>query len=295
MVRTITAPADKVGALLDGDGRSPEERRQLARLVALLAGLPPLHDPGGHFPEVDRLHAGLLSQLTGDDGEALEESLLELYCHLHMHEAPYTPAERQVVRSTGGYWCHAGGLSPLLRAGPWLGPTTVSADLGAGNGLQGLLLQRLYPHRRTILVEISSGMVERGRALQTWLGVPDDRVEWVLGDVRDFSVVGVDFLYLYRPLRPEGSGRDFYRRLAAELGRAASPVVVFSVADCLGPFLGSRFERFAFDGQLACFRGPLPDPVPVAVPGESPPPERGCPPGRGRRTRRLPARRGGSQ
>lgn len=245
-----------MAALFEGDGRDPAERIQLVRLISLLAGLAPPPDPDRVFPQYGRLHDGLLRACAGSDGEALEEALLELYCHLHMHDAPYTPAERRLVSSSGGYWCHPGGVSPILRAGPWIGPTTVSADLGAGNGLQGLLLQRLHPHRRTLLVEISSRMVEIGRSLQSWLGLPADRVEWVVGDVREVSVDGVDFLYLYRPLRPEGSGREFYRRLAEQLGRARRPVVVFSVADCLGPFLGPRFVRFAFDGHLACFRGP---------------------------------------
>lgn len=257
VVSAVTVSDDLVATLLEGDGREPRERGQLVRLVALLAGLEAAPAPASHFPEYGRLRDRLLRACAGSDGEALEEALLELYCHLHMHEAPYTAAERRLVRSTGGYWCHAGGLSPLLRAGPWIAPDTVSADLGAGNGLQGLLLQRLYPHRRTILVEISSRMVEIGRSLQGWLGIPDARVEWMVGDVREVSVEGVDFLYLYRPLRPEGAGLDFYRRVASELGRAVRPVVVFSVADCLGDFLGPRFERFAFDGHLACFRGPL--------------------------------------
>jgi len=251
VVWPITVSAERVAALLEGDGRDPGERAHLVRLVTLLAGLDTPPEPTIHFPEYARLHDRLLHAASGSDGE------LELYCHLHMHEAPYTDAERRLVRSTGGYWCHAGGLSPLLRAGPWVGPDTVSADLGAGNGLQGLLLQRLYPHRRTILVEISSRMVEIGRSLQAWLRIAADRVEWVVGDVRGFSLEGVDFLYLYRPLRPEGPGREFYRRLASELERAHRPVVVFSVADCLAGFLGPRFERFAFDGHLACFRGPL--------------------------------------
>lgn len=257
VVPVVTVSEDRVAKLLEGDGRDPGERRQLARLVALLAGLKQPPDAELHFPEYARLRDGLLRACAGSDGEALEDALLELYCHLHMHEAPYTPNERRTMASAGGYWCHAGGLSPILRAGPWIGPATVSADLGAGNGLQGLLLQRLYPHRRTILVELSSRMVEIGRSLQSWLELPAERVEWVVGDVRGFSVEGVDFLYLYRPLRPEGPGRELYRRLAAELGQAGHPVVVFSVADCLGEHLGPRFERFAFDGHLACFRGPL--------------------------------------
>ena len=102
----------------------------------------------------------------------MEEAFLTLYAHLHMHEARYTPDERGRMDEAGGYWAHAGGLSPILEAAPWIRPNTVSADLGAGNGLQGLLLQILYPHRKTIQIEISSNMVELGKQLQAWLGIP---------------------------------------------------------------------------------------------------------------------------
>jgi hypothetical protein len=171
-----------------------------------------------------------------------------------MHEAPYTPEERRRVDETGGYWSHAGGLSPILRAGDWLRPDSVSADLGAGNGLQGLLFQKLYPHRRTIQVEISSTMVEIGMRLQRWLGIPEARVEWVVGDVMNASVDGIDFLYLYRPVRPDGPGRAFYERVAAELEDSDRAVVIFSIADCLRDFLSPHFEVFYFDGHLTCFR-----------------------------------------
>jgi hypothetical protein len=60
-------------------------------------------------------------------------------------------------------------------------------------------------------------------------------------------------VYLYRPVRPEGVGLDFYRRLGRELGAAEHRVVVLSIADCLGPHLGSSFERVHFDGHLSCF------------------------------------------
>jgi hypothetical protein len=130
----------------------------------------------------------------------------------------------------------------------------VLGDFGAGNGLQGLLIQWLHPHRRTVQIEISGRMVEIGRRLQEWLEIPEDRVEWVHGDVLDASPAGMDFVYLYRPVRPVGEGRAFYERFGRELGAATSPVVVFSVADCLGPFLPEGFEIFHADGHLTCFR-----------------------------------------
>jgi SAM-dependent methyltransferase len=225
-------------------------------LVRLLAGLPPPPDPVGLYPEWARLQGGLRAAMDGNDAEALEEAFLALYAHLHSHAAPYTREEREAVDAAGGYWAHAGGISPVLKAPDFLAPGCVSADLGAGTGLQLLLLQKLAPHRKSVQVEVSSRLVEAGRALQRWLGVPEDRVEWRRGDLTRLPFPNCDFLYLYRPVRPDGAGRVFYERLAERLVAGGHPVVVFSVADCLGQFLGPTFERFYFDGHLACFRGP---------------------------------------
>jgi len=242
-------------ALAD-DGRSRRERERLVALMARLAELPPPPGHGDLFPEYERLHGRFLASARDNDGEVLEERFLELYCHLHMHEAPYTPDERQVVDATGGYWCHAGGLSPILKAGDWIRNDTVSADYGAGNGLQGLLLQTLYPHALSVQIEISARMAEIGRMLQSWLGIAAHRVRWVVDDVNNVPARGFDFVYLYRPVRPSGDGLRFYRGFASDLEGSTHPVVVFSIADCLRPFLSSRFERFYYDGHLACYRGP---------------------------------------
>jgi hypothetical protein len=248
--------AARLRGLLRDDGRPEEERERLVRLMLLLADLGPPPDLESVFPRYPMLRERFLEAARGGDGERLEEAFLELYCHLHLHEAPYTPEERRRVDETGGYWCHAGGLSPILKAGPWIRPETVSADFGAGNGLQGLLLQVLYPHDRTRQVEISSQSVEIGKRLQSWLGIPSQRVEWVVDDVLQVSPRGVDFLYLYRPVHPEGEGRRFYERFASDLEGAPRQVVIFSIADCLRSFLSPRFEVFYSDGHLTCFRGP---------------------------------------
>jgi hypothetical protein len=167
---------------------------------------------------------------------------------------PYTDEERQRVLETGGYLCHVGGLAPILKAVPFLGPSTVSADFGAGNGLQGLLMQKLRPHRKTVQIEISSRMVEAGKKLQDWLGIPRERVEWITSHVSEVSPVGIDFIYIYRPVRPTGEGERFYRDFAARLSASDEPVVIFSIADCLRSFLPSEFEVFFSDGHLTCFR-----------------------------------------
>jgi len=241
-------------AAFRSDDRPATELDRLFRLMALFAELPPPPGASRHFPRYAELQAEFRDSFATNDPEQIEERFLDLYSHLHMHEAPYTSEERRRVDATGGYWSHAGGLSPILKAGDWLRPDSVSADLGAGNGLQGLLFQKLFPHRSTVQVEISSGMLEIGRLLQRWLDILEDRVEWVVGDVMNASVEGIDFLYLYRPVRPEGPGRAFYRRISAELDASDRRVVIFSIADCLRGFLSSRFEVFYFDGHLTCFR-----------------------------------------
>ncbi|MHC4860657.1 MAG: class I SAM-dependent methyltransferase [Planctomycetota bacterium] len=249
---------DRLLDLLASDGRPPEERERLVRLMLLFAELPPPPDPHGLYPEYRRLQAAFLETAAGDDGEELEEAFLELYCHVHLSEAPYTPEERQRMDETKGYWCHAGGLSPILKAAPFVHADTVLGDFGAGNGLQALLMQRLYPHRRTVQIEISSRAVEAGRALEGWLGIPPGRVEWVVGDVLDASPRGMDFIYVYRPVRPTGAGRRFYERFTEDLVSEGRPVVIFSIADSLREFLPPEFEVFYTDGHLTCFSREVP-------------------------------------
>jgi len=244
---------------MDGE-RSAVEVDRLIRLIRILTEQDQGPPCSGVFDRYLELRGRTLAALgEARSGEDIEEAFLELYAHLHMHEASYTPAERRRMDETGGYWAHAGGVSPILKAGPFISESTVSADLGAGNGLQGLLLQCLDPHRCTIQVEISSRMVEIGRALQEWLGIGAERVEWVVGDVLEQSISGIDFLYLYRPVRPEGVGRGFYERLARELSKSERDVVVFSIADCLRHFLDARFEVFYRDGHLTCMRSARPE------------------------------------
>lgn len=235
-------------------GRDPGEADLLARLILRFLILP--NPPGGDssFPRFSELQNKLESATFDGSGEELEEAFLELYAHVHMNEAPYTSDERRKMDEAGGYWNHAGGLSPILKAKLWIGPETVSADFGAGNGLQGLLLQLLYPHARTVQIEISSRMAEIGEGLREWLGVAEDRVEWIIDDVLNVPVTGYDFIYLYRPVRPEGTGRDFYTRFAREVEAEETPPVIFSIADCLRDFLSDRYEVFYGDGHLTCFK-----------------------------------------
>jgi len=247
---------DRLPQLL-GELELPREQLpRLVELVRLLADLPPPPDPGSHFPRYATLQEALRRAMAAGDADVVEEAFLQLYAHLHMHESPYTKEERARLDETGGYWSHAGGIGPLLMAAPHIRADTISADYGAGNGLQGLLLQKLYPHRKTIQIEISSEAVAIGRRLQRWLGVREHSVEWIVGDVLDFPPRNVDFIYLYRPVRPVGEGIRFYEMLADTVSRSPTEVTIFSIADCLKDFLPPDFERFYHDGHLSCFRGP---------------------------------------
>jgi hypothetical protein len=246
---------DEIARRLRDTGRAREESQRLARLILFFLNLPAPRDFSVFFPRFAELKGRLESLISrAASGEELEESFLHLYAHLHMNEAPYTTEERRRMDEAGGYWNHAGGLSPILKARPWVESDTISADFGAGNGLQGLLLQLLYPHARTVQIEISSKMKDIGESLREWLGVPRDHVEWIVDDVRNVAATGYDFIYLYRPVRPEGPGRDFYARFAREVEADKRPPVIFSIADCLRDFLSDRYEIFYSDGHLTCFK-----------------------------------------
>ena len=250
----IPSPRGRLGRGFESIGWDRDEAERLAALVDLFCRRPAPPGLERLFPEHARLRDRLETVVETGDPELVEACFLELYAHVHMNEAPYSPAERRRMDAVGGYWNHAGGLSPILKAGSWIDNATVSCDFGAGNGLQGLLLQALFPHPRTVQIEISSRMKDIGGTLREWLGVPRERVEWVTGDVMDVPATGYDFIYLYRPVRPDGAGKGFYARFAREVESEARPPVIFSVADCLRSFLSDRYEVFYGDGHLTCFR-----------------------------------------
>ena len=199
-------------------------------------------------------HERKFREATGRGDPWAQESLLvNLYSHLHTAGSLYSPSERMLLSRRDGYSCHAGGLSPLIKAGPFITPDSVVVDLGAGNGLQGLLLQCISPHRKTLQVELSSEMIRTGRLFQEALGIGADRVEWIHDDIVNVSIEAADIVYLYRPARTSLNGREFYRAIARKLASVPKPLMVFSIADCLGQFLDKRFSLFFTDGHLTCF------------------------------------------
>jgi hypothetical protein len=252
------SPTDGLATAFQASGWAREEAEGLATLVDLFLRRPAPPDPRRVWPDFARLQDRLGRAVLESGPEAVEERLLELYAHVHMNEAHYAPDERRRLDAVGGYWNHGGGLSPILKAAPWVGAGTVSADFGAGNGLQGLLLQGLYPHRRTVQIEISARMKDVGERLREWLGIPRERVEWITDDVLNVPATGYGFIYLYRPVRPDGAGREFYTRFAREVEAEVRPPVIFSIADCLRDFLSDRYEIFYGDGHLTCFRASSP-------------------------------------
>ena len=157
----------------------------LARVGALfddLAAQPGIDDI---VPSYVKFHQELLVARESGDEDRIETAVARLYCVVHGSGGAYAEAERTAFDKLGGYWCHAGGLEPLHVAAPYFTAETRFVDYGAGNGLQGLLFQHLYPHRLTTLVELGGPMIDQGRRLQALLGIPEGRAEWVHANIMD--------------------------------------------------------------------------------------------------------------
>jgi len=212
-------------------------------------------DPGvqAELPAAELYGENLRNALKQGNPPLIESTLLNLYERLHGAGAAYSSYEKTLLTKRKGYSCHPGGLSPLIKAAEFVRPDSVVADLGAGNGLQGLLLQCLCPHRKTIQVEISSEMIRVGRIFQLALGISADCVEWIHVDIVNALIETADFIYTYLPVKPIGEGKDVYESIARKLGGMKKPLVVFSVADCLSKFLDGQFSIFYRDGHLTCF------------------------------------------
>jgi hypothetical protein len=227
--------------------------RQLSVITDSLLKLAADPDVHAELPDVGRYAEDLRLALQGRDPSYAERSLLSLYEQLHAAGASYSSREKTLLTKRKGYLCHPGGLSPLIKAVEFVRPDSVVVDLGAGNGLQGLLLQCLCPHQKTIQIEISSEMIRVGRVFQKSLGISADCVEWVHDDIVNASIETADFIYTYLPVKPIEGGKEVYEAIARKLGGTKKPLIVFSVADCLLKFLDGQFSVFYTDGHLTCF------------------------------------------
>ncbi|WP_300674209.1 hypothetical protein [Desulfoluna sp.] len=201
-------------------------------------------------PETCHWQSHLLTARADHDVEEQEYALLELYRTLHTAGAGYTDDEQLQLDDQKGLHGLSGGLLPLLMARELITPATRMADLGAGNGLQGLLLQCLAPHRHTLHVELSKSHIAAGRLYQNVLGIPDDRISWRHGDLFSADLSDTTLVYLYRPVRPSKTTAPLYRKLAATLASITHPVHLISVADCLTPHFETPVIPLYTDGFL---------------------------------------------
>lgn len=205
-------------------------------------------------PGISKLMHEITVSRKQKDPFVLETALVKLYSCLHIAGSRYSTVERKRLESQHGYTSYPGGFSPLIRAEAHIRPESTVTDLGAGNGLQGLLMQHLYPHRKTVQVELSADMIRVGRIFQKALGIDENRVEWVHDDIVNVSIRKSDFVYIYRPARPIKEGKELYRIIADKLIDGDERRVVFSIADCISEFLAGHFSIFFSDGHLTCFK-----------------------------------------
>lgn len=205
------------------------------------------------LPDIDQYVNNFMAAMEEGDSTLLEYALVNLYTHLHGTGSKYSPSEKELLKKRSGYSSYPGGLSPIIMAKQYIRPESIVADLGAGNGLQGLLLQRIYPHRRTLQIELSAEMIRIGRIFQKALAISTDSIEWIHDDIVNVSIEDADFIYIYRPSRPLDSGNELYQAIAYKLAAINKPLVIFSVADCLAKFLDKSFSIFYTDGHLTCF------------------------------------------
>lgn len=190
---------------------------------------------------------------TGDP-DVRENSLITLYNSLHSAGAVYKKQEEKTLEAWEGLGCLPGGLLPLFVARHFINSKSVTVDLGAGNGLQGLLIQALCPHRQTLLVEISENLIETGRLYQQALGIPEGRIVWENGDIADTDLREVDLVYMYRPIRPKGKGNLLYSAVASKLAENNRSVIIVSIADCLGRFLDKSFKTIYSNDFVEIYR-----------------------------------------
>ena len=227
--------------------------KQIAIIIKALLKIATDSAVKAEVSKLDYCVNNLKSALKNGEFPSLERALLGLYIRLHGAGSAYSPEEREILTKRKGYSCYPGGLAPLIKAAQFIRPDSIVADLGAGNGLQGLLLQCLCPHKKTIQIELSAEMIRIGQIFQQALGVSADRIEWIHDDIMNASLETVDFIYLYLPAKPLDGGKEVYEAIADKISTMKKPVSIFSVADCLAQFAGRQLAVSYMDGHLTCF------------------------------------------
>jgi hypothetical protein len=231
----------------------PETREILSKIEAAFLGIASDRNVQAEFPSLQQSADEFQGISRKGYNDAAETAFLNLYCDIHRAGSGYTETERETLNNKHGYFNHPGGISPLLKAEPYLEQQHISADLGAGNGLQGLLFQYLYPHEKTIQIELSSELIRIGKLFQKALMIPENKIQWINDDILNIDLSDVDFLYLYRPSKPIKSGLTLYENLRIKLNKHSKPLTIFSIADCLKDYLNSDYKEFYNDGHLTCF------------------------------------------
>lgn len=224
-----------------------------------LLGLASVNVAAALAPEAPVLAQRLREAAARCDFEEREMVLSSLYRVLHSAGSLYSPEEQEAMRKIHGIPKQPGGITPILLSLPFIRPESTVVDLGAGNGLQGLLMQKLAPHERTVMIEISANMIEAGKVMESGLGLEAGRVVWshadlIEADLEDLAGGAPDLLYMYRPIKPVGEGRGFYKRIAEWIETWPGGSAIMSVADCMGSFLGSGIDKLYEDEFMTVFR-----------------------------------------
>ena len=207
-------------------------------------------------PEVKEFRQRLVNARDKDDHdnneiEEREYALLKLYLSIHRLGTDYSSAESQHLTGTMGCKNQPGGLGPLILGAKFIKPHMTILDLGAGNGLQGLLLKRLSPHKLTVQAELSESLVLMGKRLQGALEM--DNIKWITDDIRNVDTKGIDMCYLYRPSKPGGHGNELNETIAQKLKAQGGPTVIISVADTLRKYLNTTFNIHYQNEDMTCF------------------------------------------
>lgn len=189
-----------------------------------------------------------------EDIKMRESALIELYIALHQGGRGYSDKEEELLKEKRGLKGLPGGILPVIIASHLIEEDYVFVDLGAGNGLQGLLLQYIFPHRLTRQIELAKAHLDTGSIYENQLGFDEKKILYENIDILSGDFSNVDFIYMYRPVRPIDSGLEFYKNLYNKLKQIKKPHFILSVADCFEPFLGQEYKKIYENEFLKVFK-----------------------------------------